>query len=653
MSDIIANRYELGPVVGTGGMSEVYQATDTLLGREVAIKVLRQDLARDVNFRERFRKEAHNAGRLNHPAIVAVYDTGETERDGISTPYIVMELVNGRNLRDIVREGGPLSPEEAATTLIPVCEALQASHDAGIVHRDIKPANVMITNTGVVKIMDFGIARALDDATSAMTQTSAVIGTAQYLSPEQARGKAVDGRSDIYALGCVMYDIITGRPPFEGETPFAVAYQHVQEDPTPPSDFIPDLSPTAALNVNAVVLTAMAKHPGDRYQTATDMAEDLKRLERNAVTMAARHYIEPSDYEDEVEEHAVEAAPTTQMFSPATVAAPAQEEVYEPEPPRRLGLKILVGTLALASLGIVGAFTYEYFTGGQNSGFGLNKQLIELPDYAGYTREAAASDLAAKGLQVQISEEANPTVERGDVIRTNPAAGSSIQSGTTVTLFVSSGKEVTEVPDLTGKSTAEANNILNAAGLELDSVVREDSSDKVEEGKIMEQTPSAGSQVSKGSKVTITVSMGVAKERVPVVTGMLWSQAEGNLTSLGFEPVVEVIDHTAPEGTVVEVAGEGTQVDARSRITVRISNGQMITMPDLVGLNMTAAVKALHDAGWKGQANQIALGDPLKTSSLVDGGRVAVQVQPAGSHIRKDSAIAVSLWEFDIASLAP
>lgn len=189
MNDVIAGRYELGEVIGTGGMSEVYSATDTLLGREVAIKMLRADLARDVNFRERFRREAQNSGKLNHPAIVAVYDTGETERAGISTPYIVMERVHGRTLRDIVREDGPLSPTEAAQTLLPVCQALQFSHDAGIIHRDIKPANVMITNTGAVKIMDFGIARALDDATSAMTQTSAVIGTAQYLSPEQARGK--------------------------------------------------------------------------------------------------------------------------------------------------------------------------------------------------------------------------------------------------------------------------------------------------------------------------------------------------------------------------------------------------------------------------------------------------------------------------------
>ncbi|MCS4535511.1 Stk1 family PASTA domain-containing Ser/Thr kinase [Corynebacterium sp. HS2168-gen11] len=611
---MIAQRYELGPVIGTGGMSEVYEATDTVLGRMVAVKLLRKEMARDSNFRERFRKEAQNAGKLNHAAIVAVYDTGEELIDGISTPYIVMELVKGHNLREIVRDNGVLSPEEAATTLIPVCEALQVSHDAGIIHRDIKPANIMITNTGIVKIMDFGIARALDDSTAAMTQTSAVIGTAQYLSPEQARGKAVDGRSDIYALGCVMYDIITGHPPFEGETPFAVAYQHVQEDPSVPSDFIPGLSPSEALNVNAVVLTAMAKHPGDRYQSATDFAADLRRLERGAVTAAARSYVEEPP-------------------------APVVEK-------RSKVLPIIGATLALASVGFLSYFTYEYF----NVKPAPVAQQIMLPDYALVSQEDTVDHLQKLALQPEILEQHDSEVPRGLVIRTNPPANTVLASGAKVTVFVSSGKEIAEVPDLSDKTTAEAAKILKKAGLELAEEIKEDSSETVKEGRVITQSPSPGSQVSHGSKVTITVSKGLAQQRIPIITGMQWKQAETNLTSLGFAPVVETVDGIEPSGTVIFVAGEGSEVDAKSNVEVRISNGQLIALPDLTRKTPHEAQSDLTALGWQGS---FIYGDPVKTGALVDGGKIAYQAQNPGTPIRKDATVDISLWEFDITALSP
>ena len=745
MSELIANRYELGSVVGSGGMSVVYSATDTLLGREVAVKMLRSELARDANFRERFRREAQNAGRLNHPAIVAIYDTGETLHNDQSTPYIVMELVKGRNLKDIVADGGPLSPDEAATTLIPVCEALQVSHDAGIVHRDIKPANVMITNTGVVKIMDFGIARALDDVTSHMTQTSAVIGTAQYLSPEQARGKPVDGRSDLYALGCLMYDIMVGHPPFDGDTPFAVAYQHVQEDPTPPSEFIPDLSPTAALNVDAVVLTAMAKHPGDRYQTAVEMAADLQRLEKNLVTMAARQYV---DHDPEGAANlpgpagiaaaelaaggAAGAAGLAGAAGPAgavgagmgaagfagadagadaadameTTVVPAVSEEFPPKPtppmqsrrpthaatadPRmsqgrspqgrtagqhaaqagqvqrrqpaglepddyydsyedrpRKGLRIALIVVALLSLGVVAALTYQYFS----PTILTPKSNVTVPDLRNQTKEDALAALEKLGLKTEVVNDASADVQEDHVVGTDPTANSTVKSGSTITVTVSSGRENTSVPDLSGKTTAEASAILKKKGLDLDPVVREGSSPKVERGKIMEQNPSAGTQVSKGSKVTITVSTGEATTRVPVVTGMQWSQAEGNLTSLGFEPVVEFVDGSEPDGTVISVDGEGTQMPAKSKINVKVSNGSLIQTPNLTNMTVDAAYSALQAAGWKGNRSQIVLGDPVKTGALVNGGRIAQQTPAAGSPVRKDGTVTVQLWEFDITAI--
>ena len=286
---ILGGRYHLGAKIGTGGMADVYAAVDELLGREVAVKMMRPDLARDENFLERFRREAQNAAKLNHPAIVAVYDTGQTPPEDGSVPYIVMERVQGETLRDIVQEYGKMRLTDAAAIMSQVLEALHFSHEAGIIHRDIKPANIMITNTGAVKVMDFGIARALSDSSSAMTQTAAVIGTAQYLSPEQARGKSADSRSDIYAAGCVFYELATGQPPFSGESPFSVAFQHVQDAPPAPSTVEGmHLSHREADSLDAIVLTAMAKNPDDRHADAKEMALDLRRLSEDQVPLVAK-----------------------------------------------------------------------------------------------------------------------------------------------------------------------------------------------------------------------------------------------------------------------------------------------------------------------------------------------------------------------------
>src|SRR3989442_10894106 len=270
----LGGRYELGSVLGRGGMAEVYLAHDTRLGRTVAVKTLRADLARDPSFQARFRREAQSAASLNHPAIVAVYDTGEDYVDGVSIPYIVMEYVDGSTLRELLHSGRKLLPERAMEMTVGILQALEYSHRAGIVHRDIKPANVMLTRTGQVKVMDFGIARAMGDSGMTMTQTSAVIGTAQYLSPEQAKGEQVDARSDLYSTGCLLYELLTGRPPFVGESPVSVAYQHVREQPLPPSSFDPDIPP----EFDAVVLKSLAKSREERYQSAGEMRQDIHRV---------------------------------------------------------------------------------------------------------------------------------------------------------------------------------------------------------------------------------------------------------------------------------------------------------------------------------------------------------------------------------------
>ena len=562
MTFVIADRYELGASIGSGGMSEVFAATDLLIGREVAVKMLRPDLAKDINFRERFRREAQNAGKLSHPSIVAVFDTGEVDRDGISVPFIVMERVHGRDLRDIVREDGTYSPSQAATIMIPVCHALQSSHEAGIIHRDVKPANIMINNTGGVKVMDFGIARALDDSTSAMTQTAAVIGTAQYLSPEQARGKPADARSDVYAAGCVLYELVTGRPPFEGESPFAVAYQHVQEDPTPPSEHIPDLSPTAALNVDAVVLTAMAKHPADRYQTAAEMAADLELLSRNAVSRAARSHVEKPDEPETVvvpQRLSTPPPPPTTAMPAATAVAPAapaavgSRPAAAPQPKRgSRALTVLAIVLTLGVIGVGGAFTYDFLT---NSSTATTQQI---PNIVGLPENEAVLELEQLGFTVVLTTEPSPDVAEGLVIRTSPNVGSEIREGATVTLTISSGREVVTIPDVTGLTLAEATQEIEGAGLVLDQSIREENSDDYPAGTIIQQNPRPGGETSVGASITLTVSTGPSLVRVPVITGMQWSQAESNITSLGLVPDIYYVDSLLPEGQVIFLQNLGT-----------------------------------------------------------------------------------------------
>lgn len=669
---MVNDRYRLGDVIGTGGMSEVYRATDSLLGRDVAIKMLRPEMARDVNFRERFRKEAQNSGRLNHPNIVAVYDTGEADEDGMAIPYIVMELVHGRTLRDLVREDGPLSPREAAQVLIPVAHALQASHDAGIIHRDVKPANIMITNTGQVKVMDFGIARALDDSTSAMTQTSAVIGTAQYLSPEQAQGKPADARSDVYALGCVLYEAVTGHAPFEGETPFAVAYQHVQEEPNAPSESLdPDsLTPTERINLDAVVLTSMAKDPMDRYQSAQEFGADLERMSSGNVTRAAQMHIaddEPSAHsqpEDSTRVAAVHPATTTMDPQPAAaagvpVAAPgvASADIDERDGARksRPWMKWIAIILAIALAGLLIGFAFDYWNTSQQRQAEQEQEaqanMVTVPDVEDRPRSEVIAELEDLDLLVTVNEEANPDIARDNAIRINPAPGSQLQRNSTVILTVSSGREITEVPSVVGLSLEDASRALSDAGLSMSDSVEEEESSADNTGRVTQQNPPAGSQLSRGSRVTVTVGTGPRMIRVPSnLVGQDIEDVRSTLDAMGFDVQVENVDSTETDGQVLSVSDEGNEIPADSTVTVRVSNGQLIVAPDLVRQTPEEAEEALRDAGWSGSFN---IGRPVNTGSAVDSDLIAWASVSEGDSVRRDADIEIRLWEFNLGELIP
>ena len=557
-STIVGGRYELGELLGRGGMAEVRKGNDTRLGRVVAVKRLRTDLASDATFQARFRREAQSSASLNHPAIVAVYDTGEeVVSDGghagevVRQPYIVMEYVAGRTLRDILREGRKILPERALEITSGVLSALDYSHRAGIIHRDIKPGNVMLTPSGDVKVMDFGIARAISDAQSTMTQTAAVVGTAQYLSPEQARGETVDSRSDVYSAGCLLYELLTGRPPFVGDSPVAVAYQHVREHPHPPSDHDPDLPP----EVDAIVMKALAKRVEDRYQSAAAMRNDIER------------------YLDGRPIQAVAPPPpagATQV-APA-VAAPlaADADDYDDERSRG-GLYVLVG-LIVAALVVAGIVLWPKL-------FPSGPEQVQVPNVINLSEADARAAIGQAGLSVgEVSYEPSETVPAEHVLRQDPARDGYADPGTQVSLVLSEGLPQVGVPPVLGMKLKDAQAELAKVGLQVKTESRQSDEPR---NQVLEANPGPGSQVDAGSTVTLFYSDG--PERVPNVVGLKQAEAEQRIRDAKFVPDVRPDPtSTQPKGTVVDqVPNDGT-LDEGSTVVLFVSTYEPPVTPTCI-----------------------------------------------------------------------
>jgi serine/threonine-protein kinase len=620
----LSDRYELGEILGFGGMSEVHLARDVRLHRDVAVKVLRADLARDPSFYLRFRREAQNAAALNHPAIVAVYDTGEAETATGPLPYIVMEYVDGVTLRDIVHTDGPMEPRRAIEVIADACQALNFSHQHGTIHRDVKPANIMISKGGAVKVMDFGIAKALADAGNSVTQTAAVIGTAQYLSPEQARGETVDSRSDVYSLGCVLYEILTGEPPFVGDSPVAVAYQHVREDPTSPSSRHAGISP----ELDAVVLKALAKNPENRYQTAADMRTDLIRVHSGEAPDAPKVLTE---------------AERTSFMAPTPLGRAAPTEHIPTHGPRgderdrRASVgRWLIGVAILAILTVVVAV-------GINT-IGANPRDQQVPDVANQTQDDAIAALQNRGFKITTREEANSKVAVGRVISTDPSANSSVAAGDEITITVSSGPRQAEIPDVKSFTPEQAADKLKDAGFENLRMAQSPSLPE-QAGKVIDTNPPANSTTAITNLITIVVGSGPDKKPVPDVKGLSPDDAQKILSGNEFKmpPIIVQVDGLRnTQGQVlgtVPAAGETAPVD--TPIQVQVSRGNQFTMPDLRGRFWDDAYPYLQSLGWQNNGPNFIKG-PNAQNSGQPTNAVVTQDPAAGTPIRVDGTITLS-----------
>jgi beta-lactam-binding protein with PASTA domain/predicted Ser/Thr protein kinase len=620
---VLGERYEIGGVLGRGGMAEVHRGRDLRLGREVAVKVLRSDLARDPSFQVRFRREAQASASLNHPAIVAVYDTGEDRTATGATPYIVMEYVEGETLRDVLRREGPLPPERAMSLSADICGALDFSHRNGIVHRDVKPGNVMITPQGTVKVMDFGIARAVSDSAATMTSTAAVIGTAQYLSPEQARGESVDARSDVYSMGCLLYELVAGEPPFTGDSPVSVAYQHVREDPRVPST----INPGIPAELDAILLKAMSKNPANRYQSAADMRSDLLRA------LAGQR---------------VEATPVMGDAEKTTILAATRggygDDPWndEDEDARKRKHRIIALVAALAVLLVAGAIAIAVAMSGGNP-TAAPPATVRVPALVNLTEDAARQALTDAGLAVgdvttQVTIDPNQV---GTVLTSTPAAGAELDEGSPVALVVGVAPDNITVPDIIGLDEQRARDALTSAGF-TGNVNTRDEDSLADEGSVASVNPAVGQTAVPHATITLGLSTGTID--LPDVTGRPEAEARSTLTDAGFTDVqisTEQINAPEPVGTVVATTpGAGSPASAGTRIVLQVSGGVgTITVPDVRGQSPAAAEANLRAVGF----SNIQFRDSAVLDPDVGGGQVISTEPPANSPAAPDAEIVVLL----------
>lgn len=670
---MLAGRYEIGDVLGFGGMSEVHRARDTVLGRDVAVKVMRPELARDETFYQRFRREAQNSASLNHPSIVAIYDTGEEHTEDGNLPFIVMELVEGDTIRDVVKMDGPMELDRALGVMADVCGAIDFSHKKGIIHRDVKPANIMISRDGAVKVMDFGIARAISDSTSTLTKTSSVLGTAQYLSPEQARGESVDARSDIYSAGCVLYEMVAGVPPFTGESPVAVAYQHVRETPSPPSAVNPDID----RYVDAVVMQSIAKNPDNRYASAGDMRTDLLTvlsggrpsaplvlsdddldyehrpdaphgftgagfstgLTAGALAGRATGWGSPSEAATEAHDlRSVSSGAPGEARTPGTdTAAVTRQGDSRPDRQsnrrgrdgrRRPGAAAIAAAALLILAMIAGVSVWA--TSDRDQVEQLQTQEVSIPEVAQRPVDEVVAELEAIGLRPIQHPEPHPQIPAGFVISSDPIAGKRLPLGTEIHLVVSSGVPILSVPNVKGMSPTDAQRTLEEAGFQVSADKETRPSTEDDMNTVVGTDPGAGTQVPADQPLRLIVGTGPEQVQVPGVVGQSIESARSTLESAGFSVDTQRIDGTEPEGRVVDQSTPAGQSQLKgATITLQVSAGNRFNMPNVVGSTVPDALRALEEAGWKGgRAQLVEL--PQNDPDLTRVGKIFSQQPPVG-----------------------